>query len=753
MLLHIAAFNFREFQAVCLLIVLLFGESFRLSPNNINDLQICQASFLYRIKSQDSHRRKDFGRAKELSFVRRRIDRNTVSISMYHDKYSAFPKTIRLSTALNDQLDEPSQMIELDVLDSIDFPSNNDQDLGKVSDDEIDELMSSVFTEKHAQELNKKVESAMEEDYDIQQGVNPNRLRPIPLKANIDLWSYQAKQEFLKGNYTGATKLYTSCIHYNPCDGRPWLGLARVHWKKRELELAEQAYKDGLYYNPKNPFLMQAYAVQLEKTGRAHEGMKILLSSVKANPGHAASWVALAQQHLRLGDVVQCRTCYEAAVRGDPDSYVALQAWGVLEASANIPGTGNITLARELFTRALQLAPRSLHTLQAWAGLETRVGDLTGAQRLLSRALRVRPDCTRTRLTCAEVYELRGDLAGARLIFQDGASSAEAFGDAGFLQAWGIFEEKYYFVLTRQSQAVSAGNGSTSTVRSWRQPWKQMGHAGQTSAYTQEEQVQYAERVRGIFRRGLACNKYHSASWIAWAKFEERLGNLEIARKLLVSGISQFPASKNVAWFHASLANVVRKQGDHHTARACYHRALEASPPHLSLTVLLEFARFEEATEFARFEEATGVGAGAAAAARQLYELALTRFPRNTRVWDAYVNFEKRKSAPRGTRTVRTVRVPEELGADAGAGDVMAEDGFGFAGLDAYTSYNGTGEPSGPGKSGSRIQVQAPVPGNGEGKGESTVGEMSPELRLLMQRRSKRFSENLNNNNIITQHA
>tara|TARA_B110000091_G_scaffold142261_1_gene151983 strand:- start:240 stop:506 length:267 start_codon:yes stop_codon:yes gene_type:complete len=44
---------------------------------------------------------------------------------------------------------------------------------------------------------------------------------------------------------------------------------------------AEKTFKDGLYYNPKNPFLLQGYSVMLEKEGRIPEAMKLLRTSVR----------------------------------------------------------------------------------------------------------------------------------------------------------------------------------------------------------------------------------------------------------------------------------------------------------------------------------------------------------------------------------------------------------------------------------------------------------------------------------------
>ena len=35
-----------------------------------------------------------------------------------------------------------------------------------------------------------------------------------------------------QGNFSGAELLYQQCVDYNPCDGRAWLGLARIYWKR-----------------------------------------------------------------------------------------------------------------------------------------------------------------------------------------------------------------------------------------------------------------------------------------------------------------------------------------------------------------------------------------------------------------------------------------------------------------------------------------------------------------------------------------
>jgi Tfp pilus assembly protein PilF len=71
------------------------------------------------------------------------------------------------------------------------------------------------------------------------------------------MWCHIAKQHLSKGNFTGAQDLYEKCIAYDPCDGRAWLGLSKIYWKRQKYVESEQFLKDGLYYSPKNPFLLQ----------------------------------------------------------------------------------------------------------------------------------------------------------------------------------------------------------------------------------------------------------------------------------------------------------------------------------------------------------------------------------------------------------------------------------------------------------------------------------------------------------------
>ena len=106
---------------------------------------------------------------------------------------------------------------------------------------------------------------------------------------------------------------------------------------------------------------------------------------------------------------------------------------------------------------------------------------------------------------------------------------------------------------------------------------------------------------------------------------------IDVARRILVSGVSQFPNTRNVAWFHCNLGHLAAKQGDINSARACYNRALDTTPSHASLSVILEYAHMEDI-------------AGTAKEARKLFELAVSRFAKKDEVWSAFVEFERKKT-------------------------------------------------------------------------------------------------------------
>lgn len=521
---------------------------------------------------------------------------------------------------------------------------NNKRSFDDLSEEEIEAVVNFALDDEHWKTLSTKVEAVIESDWDIQQGVTlVSKNKKMPIKANLDLSTYHARQALnQRNNFTEATEIYERCIDYNPCDGRAWLGLARLQYKKGDILLAEKTFNDGLYYNPKNPYLMQALANMYEKMGKINQAMKLLRSSVISNPKHAASWVSLAQLNIRSGRVDESRFCFESAIKGDPNSYVAYQAWGVMEGKLG----GNIPKARELFKKALHISKNSAHTLQAWATLEKKQGNLERAEKLLNKALEQFPNSTRALLALAEIQELRSDVNEVRNTFLSGERIAKKIGDAGFFQSWALFEirQQQSEINTQNLIARNRNNNNNNNEREGYvndNDGRSMDRISQSDPKasmlgSQDRKYFQTSRsyIRKLFRKAININKYHSATWIAWAKYEQRCGDLDTARKLLVEGISNFPYSKNIAYFHCCLGNIASQKGDINTARSCYNRALNSSPPHKTLSIYLEFAKMETKHGLSSGSKCDEV--------RDIFEKALKRFPSEERLWSQYISFEKR---------------------------------------------------------------------------------------------------------------
>ena len=73
-------------------------------------------------------------------------------------------------------------------------------------------VMDLALDEEHSSTLSKKVENVMEQDYDVREGVNQQSsagARPMPIKANLDLSTYHARQALTqRGNFTEAEEIY-----------------------------------------------------------------------------------------------------------------------------------------------------------------------------------------------------------------------------------------------------------------------------------------------------------------------------------------------------------------------------------------------------------------------------------------------------------------------------------------------------------------------------------------------------------------
>jgi len=442
-----------------------------------------------------------------------------------------------------------------------------------------------------------------------------------PLKINADRLTYFARKELQRNKLEKAKEFYGRALEIDPRDGRAYLGLSKIAERRKDLKLARQCLRAGIYQsfappidedNPDrgpNPFLLQALGVLEEKMGRWNEADKLYRSAVKSRPTHAAAWVSLGKlrtNKLRQS-VAAARECYQSAEReldraGLPQSSHVYTAWGMLEYKQ----AGELRRARELFKNALEIDPRcsvawlqlalieaerenyknaencfeavlkfdkrNSRVLQAYAIMESkRPGGISRkAIELFERALKAnRRDAGVLQAYALYVADL-GDIDGARTLLRTGSEVDKRH--APVWQAWGVLETRYgkpedardvfQQGIWACSQAVGH-SGGYKCARLW-QAW----------GVLEAREGEYAA-ARRCFARALDADKRNVPALTSWATMEEELQNVLDARSIYERGLSQFkPGSAEKTSLWQSYEEMEKRMGNTDEAMGVYQRAM-----------------------------------------------------------------------------------------------------------------------------------------------------------------------------------
>ena len=120
----------------------------------------------------------------------------------------------------------------------------------------------------------------------------------------------------------------------------------------------------------------------------------------------------------------------------------------------------------------------------------------------------------------AEIRELRGDIEEARKTFKLGQKIAARCGDAGFFQSWALLEtriaraqlkenkeEEMLQLNSRKGESVAINGDSPKSNSISEEP-----NARRNQEHRSMISEGKASQIRGLFRRPVSVNKYHSAS-------------------------------------------------------------------------------------------------------------------------------------------------------------------------------------------------------------------------------------------------
>ena len=357
---------------------------------------------------------------------------------------------------------------------------------------------------------------------------------------------------------TGATRrqltaavreLYAKALSYNPSDGRPYLGLARLLEKEGRIDEARDVYDQGTRATGgDNAFLWQAWAVLEERQGQVASARRLYDAATVADKRHAAAWHAWGMLEKRQGNYQKARDLFVqglrlvgdrpgveflhqslgvmAAERGRADdarahfaagartgtgkkSPALWHAWGRLEQSQ-----GQTQRARLLFQRALRASPRNNHTWLAWAQLEAQAGCVARARELFRQGAALNPTDVVLLQGWACFEASMGRLAVARALFERGVA-ADPGHQAGW-QAWGCAE-------------AAAGHSATARQLFQRGVWANPTSGGASTCFQAWACLEAKEDAPGLarqlFRAALRLDPAAVPTWHAWAHMEERLGN------------------------------------------------------------------------------------------------------------------------------------------------------------------------------------------------------------------------------------
>lgn len=172
--------------------------------------------------------------------------------------------------------------------------------------------------------------------------------------------------------------------------------------------------------------ILHSWARRERKLGGASVAAQLCHEALDVHPTNSHALTLLGTIEADAGKVESARQRFEAvtghhSLRSytkmsdkDPDPRVpAYQAWARMEATL-----GNVKLARELFTKALQLDPNNTFVLQAFAVAESEAdGDPEVARKMFEKCVKIDPGCRAAYHAWARMEERLGNLEEARSLY------------------------------------------------------------------------------------------------------------------------------------------------------------------------------------------------------------------------------------------------------------------------------------------------------------------------------------------------
>jgi len=190
-----------------------------------------------------------------------------------------------------------------------------------------------------------------------------------------------------------------------------------LEWRCGNVELAESLFRKGLKAQPRNKFILQAWACMEARGGNSANASRIFGRAYAQNALDGASWQARALQHQAEGRLAQARRCFAEGVSKFPQHLPLYHAWAKLESD-----NANAHEAREILQRAVWIQPDHPETVGlwcSWALLEERAGEIERARDFMRTAMKADRFSVPARVTWAALEARNGNAGEARQLYED----------------------------------------------------------------------------------------------------------------------------------------------------------------------------------------------------------------------------------------------------------------------------------------------------------------------------------------------
>ncbi|KAA8496068.1 PsbB mRNA maturation factor Mbb1, chloroplastic [Porphyridium purpureum] len=385
------------------------------------------------------------------------------------------------------------------------------------------------------------------------------------LKINVDLAHSRARSAVKRAQLDEAARLFRRCVELNRYDARGWLGLARIEFRRKNYEEMRRVFSAALKLLRKSPYLLQAWGVLEQKLGNIDRAKELLLAATKADPKHAASWVATGVLEMKiLRNPSRARECLETATRVGEDNHYAWVALGELERSA-----GNLARARECYERACSIKPENVASWHAWGNLEAACGNLKQAEKLFLRAMTEHPQNTQALTSWAHKLASRGMLQKARSLYTRALQVQPR--DKLIYQALGVVLSRLH-EYDEARKAFETGIMMDNSHCPLYQAWAGM-----------EAKLGNIDKARELYQQGVwAAPRSPSVIriWLAWGILESQLGNIDTARDYFQLGLR---IDKHNPYILNSYAKMEALAGELERARELFELAVESNPHNMRI--------------------------------------------------------------------------------------------------------------------------------------------------------------------------